>query len=457
LRFHIKLLIILVKIILILLLASSRSNAESLSLDECLNLSQEQNPSLQQARLSLSLNTPAARAAWGQFLPAVSVGYGMTQSATKIRTYLTDDGRVIELPFTFPNGEFIPIQEQKTRNSSYFINAEEILFNGGRNYFNLKNAKLNRELRDKELSVEELNVRSAVTGAFCSAYAAQEGLNLAEEVLAQRQKLLELAQVRLQTGSVTRRDVMQSEVDLGRAKNDSIAAGTHCRRAIEQLNLAIGLPVESAYNLEPLSPLNLPQQSVKQLTSLAQDKNSELAAADLSAQIYGNNVRSAKGDYLPYISASIYHSRSEQSGTKNAFTLDPRNRSTYYRLDFSWSIFDRFTRSLRLQEAKVQQQRALMQRNDLKRTVRQRVSSAWDKMHALDSQLAVAEQNVELARVTLRFEEERYRLGSATTLDIGAAQVSYIQARQDKINLQTEIYIARAELEQAIGMALNDE
>ena len=162
----------------------------------------------------------------------------------------------------------------------------------------------------------------------------------------------------------------------------------------------------------------------------------------------------AYGDYLPNIIGSYSYSRSEQSGTNVDFTMDPRNRSTSVNLTISWNLFDRFTRSLRLQEAKVQLQQSELSQEELKRSIRQQTRSTLASLNSIYQQYQVALKNIELAKENLNFEAERYRLGNATTIDRGFAEISYIQARQDAIRLESEFFSTLGQLEETTGMIL---
>ena len=118
------------------------------------------------------------------------------------------------------------------------------------------------------------------------------------------------------------------------------------------------------------------------------------------------------------------------------------------------TLFDRFTRSLKLQEAKVRNHQAKLSAFELDQNVRHQVRVASDQMISLYEQVQVAAQNSRWAEETLKFEQERYRLGSATVIELGAAQISFIQAKNDQIDLETQFYVALGELEMATGKVL---
>ena len=220
------------------------AQSEPVTLDQCLEWGAIHNHSIRQLALDKEINEPARWAAVGRFLPQLSAGYGIYQSNSRISTYVADDGRVIQLPITI-GGETIPVENRESRNSRYFLNIDEVLFDGGQNYFDFQNAKIAEKLRDAEFSGETLRLRAEITRAYCIAVAAAERMELAEEILIQRRRQLDFANVRFNTGTVTRPNVLQAEVDLGRAENDSLTAVFQQRQSIENLNLLTGIPIDS--------------------------------------------------------------------------------------------------------------------------------------------------------------------------------------------------------------------
>ncbi len=435
--------------------------SEAVSLEQFLRWSELRSPSLQRTSLERELDRPSKLAAWGQFLPSISVGYEIEQSWFYNPTYLNPDGTVATYPrvdtIRVNNADTVvvqPVPEGKRRNSGLYLRFEELLFDGGRNYLNLKNSSLTRQLISSYLREERFALRSEVTRAYSQTVAAERRLDLSGKVVDQRRLQLDLARTRFTTGSVTRRDVMQAEVDLGRALSDSLAAASDVRRVYEELNLLTGLPLDTSYILSGLPRPFEPSWDVDSLAREALICRGDLSTVELTTRIRRNEFLAARGDYLPQLSASYILTRSEQSGVNIPFTLDPRNRYSQVGLTASWQLFDRFTRSLQLQKAKVRRHQADLEFYELTQAVHHQVHTAIDRLAALYQQAQVAEQNSRWAEETLLFEQERYRLGSATVIELGAAQLSYIQARHDQIYVETEFHIALGELEMATGLEL---
>jgi len=69
----------------------------------------------------------------------------------------------------------------------------------------------------------------------------------------------------------------------------------------------------------------------------------------------------------------------------------------------------------------------------------------------------LAAQSVELSSESLRVEQERYRLGLSTILDLRAAQISLSQAQVDLVSRKFDWQLALAEIEALLGRSLIDQ
>ncbi|NQT34708.1 TolC family protein [bacterium] len=431
----------------IIIAATHSSVSGQVTLDDCISLSQSRNISLRRTILEQQLDLPASMAAWGQFFPSVTSGFSIDQSNNYTKTYVSFGESVVVIPDNL-------ISTEKRRNSSYYFRIDETVFDSGRRYLNLKNIKLNERIRDSQLQYERFLLRSQVTTTYTTAIAALRRFDLSEKVVEQRRRQLEFAHARFETGSVTRRDMMQAEVDLGRALSDSLEALLERDNSLERLNLVIGFPLDTNYVLANLPSPFLPYWEIDSLVTTAMETRGDLISSTLRIERAHNDHLAAKGEFLPSVSTSYLYSRSEPANVQSSFTLSPSNKYSRVSLDLTWTLFDRFTKSLRLQEAKIRHQQSKLTEHELALDVRYEVSSAINHITALYKQAQVAAQNSRLSEETLKFEQERYRLGSATVIELGAAQLSFIQAKNDEINIETQFYAALGELELATGMEL---
>ncbi len=443
------------KIIVLLILISLpilSFAARKISLDECLKQGAERNLNIARVELETKLNHYSNRQAWGMFaFPTVSLDYSiMDRTDMKIETYLAEDPRD-------PGGTVIELENPVTStrfNSGYSFKVSQTLFNGGRDLLNLRNSYLQSKIRDEQLTTEQFNMRVLVTQAYCQATAAVRGLEVSKKLVEQRKLQHESAKLRFQTGTVTRRDVLSSDVDLGRARNDSLTAEALVRQTREALNILLDFPIDTTFTYEKLPRKFDPRWDVDSLVSIASKRLSGIKISMMQKKISNNNRLAAWSNYLPTMALSLTENRSEQSGRENPFNLNPRDRSTSFGIRSSWILFNQFSTSYATQESKIRKRQAELdievQKNELKRMVNDLI----DRLKVIYQQSKIAAKNSKLAGETLSFENERYRLGSGTVIDLSTAQVSYIEALREQINLSTEFHITLSELERGTGIIL---
>lgn len=123
-------------------------------------------------------------------------------------------------------------------------------------------------------------------------------------------------------------------------------------------------------------------------------------------------------------------------------------------LSVSLPIFTGFGRQLRVSQARAQQQDAEESVRARALQVRTDVQSRWLALQTSYRAIAVQQASRESAREQLRLAQDRYRLGSGTSLELSDAQAAVARAEGDYINAVYDYHKALAALEAAVGHSL---
>jgi outer membrane protein len=123
-------------------------------------------------------------------------------------------------------------------------------------------------------------------------------------------------------------------------------------------------------------------------------------------------------------------------------------------LTVSLPIFTGFSRSLRLSEARAQEDDAEEEVRARRLQVRTDVHSRYLGLETAFRAIAVQGASREAARDQLRLAQDRYRLGAGTALEVSDAQNSVQQAEGDYVNAVYDYHKAIAALEAAVGRPL---
>jgi outer membrane protein len=120
----------------------------------------------------------------------------------------------------------------------------------------------------------------------------------------------------------------------------------------------------------------------------------------------------------------------------------------------SLPIFTGFGRSLRLSQARAQQEDADEEVRARRLAVRTGVQARYLGLQTAFRAIAVQGSSREAARDQLRLAQDRYRLGAGTALELSDAQTAVQQAEGDYVTSVYDYHKAIAALEAAVGRSL---
>jgi outer membrane protein len=160
-----------------------------------------------------------------------------------------------------------------------------------------------------------------------------------------------------------------------------------------------------------------------------------------------NGLTNGGGALLDPVAQRI---RDENSVFPFQYTGQPFSAS----LIVSLPIFTGFSRSLRLSQARAQQDDADEEVRARRLSVRSDVHGRYLALQTAFQAIAVQASSREAARDQLRLAQDRYRLGAGTALELADAQNAVQRAEGDYITAVYDYHKAIAALEAAVGRSL---
>jgi outer membrane protein len=138
----------------------------------------------------------------------------------------------------------------------------------------------------------------------------------------------------------------------------------------------------------------------------------------------------------------------------NVFPFNYTGQPFQASLRISLPIFTGFGRSLRLSQARAQEQDADESARARRLQVRSDVHARYLGLQTAYQAIGVQAANREAARDQLRLARDRYRLGAGTSLEVADAQNAVQRAEGDYVNSVYDYHKAIAALEAAVGRPL---
>ncbi len=416
----------------LLLLLSVIVSAETLTLEQCIDLALKNHPDVIRARGSVKTARADVLSAFGQFLPRVSAS---------AQVYQTEGSIVIDGIVIAPS--------KITKNYTIGASANLTLFNGGQNIFNYLTAKANKAYFDYAAEQTENNLILSVKLFYFANLASEKLVEIRKEAVKRGEEQFKLASSKFEVGSASKSDVLKAKVQYGKDKLDLINAENGFKKALADLAYLIGLEINSDIKIS--SSFNSRKYDGTETDALkfGTAHFPGLLAADKSLVAARNNVRSAKGGFLPTISVFIGRNYQNQFW-REVKKFDEKDGRWAVGTTLSIPIFQNFSNARNLSRAKVSFNNARSDYYYSKNKLALEIKKAYLDMASAREQLNVSAENEEAAAEDMSLVQEKYNLGAATILELLDAQVSLITAQNDNIQSDFDYNLAVAKLENAM-------
>ena len=324
------------------------------------------------------------------------------------------------------------------------------LFDGFRRLATLGSTAANQDAAEAGVVNQRFQVTLATKQAFYNALATEELVRVAQSQVRRAQQQLQISVEKLRAGSATRSDSLRSTVDYGNARITLLQALANLATA--QANLGRQVGVDQPVRAVPDSALpSLPDTAVLEASALEdtpQVRQSEAQASAARAQVW-----TARAQYWPTLSVSYSNNR-QGTATPNFPLFNNYPETFAWRFGVSWTIFNGFSREQQQVTAGVNRDVAEARAADTRRLVNAQLTQQIAAMTTAYAKIDIARANVAAATEDLRVQNERYRVGAATILDLLISQSALTTAEGDLVQARFDYLIARAQVEALLGRTL---
>ncbi len=302
-----------------------------------------------------------------------------------------------------------------------------------------------QELEQTKLRVtdEVLHLVAEVKTAFYNAQARQQLVGRLQLILEINEAAAELAKKQFEAGTIKELDFVNQQVTYNQSKRDVAHAQMQLRADRERLNRLLGLwGADTQWNTaEKLPPIPKKEIALESLESLALEQRADLAAARKQVEAISRALTLTRNTrFLP-------------TGVKlgvNTEREPDRTRVTGPTLDLELPIFDQGQpRVARLEAQRLQAQAQLDAMTvNARSEVREAHALLLANRELADSYRTVLlPQRVKILELTL----QQYNFMLLGIYDLLLAKQHEAQAERDYVEVWRHYWIARAELERAVG------
>jgi outer membrane protein len=417
--------------------AGASAQERVVTLAEALRLSERVQPAVVRAEAGMRTAGAQRRSAWGSFLPSVS-------ASSSANEFFTEGAPRID-----------PVTGQLTggntsnRSFSTGLSASLDLFTGFRRRAELRAAQAGENAAEASFIDARFQQALTTTNQFLDALAAAQLLRVRETSVRRAEQQLKVSVAKLRTGSATRSDSLRSLVTLGNARLDQLTTQTDLAAAEANLARLIGQAGRVRAADDSAFYAILPGLDTQALRIEAESKSPRVQSAMAEAAAARATVSAARSAYWPTLALS---GTTNWSGSQsNDYTLLNQRQLS---LGLRWNLFDRFDRELSIVQREADRDVAEATAADARRGATADLELRLAELDAARARIEITRTSVVAATEDLRVQQERYRLGASTIVDVLTSQEALNQAEVDVVNARFDYLRAKAELEALIGRNL---
>jgi len=414
-----------------------RAQDRVVTLADAIKLAERTQPSMVQAQGDVRTAAAQRRNAWGTFLPSLSA------SSSASEFFSEGTSRVDPITGQLTTGN------STNRSVSTSLSASVDLFTGFRRGAELQAAKAGQVQADASLVDTRFQQALATTNVFFDALSAAQLVGVREASVRRAEEQLKVAVSKLHAGSATRSDSLRSLVTLGTARLNLIEARTDLATAEANLARQIGdvgrirAADDSSFHrvLTTIDTVGLRNE--------AESRSPRIQTAVATASVARANVRASRSAYWPSLTLGANTGWNASRNNDYDF-LNQRGVS----LQLSWQLFNRFDRELAIAQREASFDVAQATAEDERRAVQAELTARLAELDAAHSKIDITVTSVAAATEDLRVQQERYRLGASTIVDVLTSQEALNQAEVDVVNARFDYLRAKAQLDALIGRTL---
>jgi outer membrane protein len=313
------------------------------------------------------------------------------------------------------------------------------LYAGGKNTAARKAARANTAAARQDDAAVRNALELEVARGFFTVLKTRQFIGAAEATVHSLEGSVEVARKRLEGGTLLKSGMLDIQVRLAQAREELVRARNANALALRALRNLLGIEQGDFEVADSAPAASAPESSDF-------SGRPELAAARHREQAAGEQVRAAKGSYLPRVNAfgsldydyGTYYDRGGGSYTGGAM--------------LQWDLWDGRSTRAKVKEANANLESAREEQRKLRLALDLEVAQARLDLQAAAERLAVTEQAVALAAESVSLTRARFEQELALSTDLIDSEAALLATRVRRAQAEADKRIAVAAVRKALGL-----
>ncbi|MCK5076641.1 MAG: TolC family protein [Calditrichia bacterium] len=412
------------------------------TLKECVKFAVANNPTLKNAWYDMKMAENSKLAGYSGWLPTISGQSYASKSESGPTSYLAGE----YVGEGFPGLDSV----RTTNNFAYSASLNWNLLDVGVSYYNIKKAKTDYQGKVAGYQNQLQQTILSIVEKYYDLVKQQKLLTAKNRAVERSEEQDRRAKTMYELGATAKVDMLRAKVNLGNDKMAFLQQKNALENAKHQLNLAMGR--------EPLTPINvsdelrptLSMEDVSKLKEQLEISNPSLKNLKLALTSSNYNKKISFGSMLPNVAFFARWSRNVPN-MDGMFKDFDREYNHSYGLSLNVNLFNGFRDHVNHQNAKIAEKMAQENFRQQKQQLLSQLKYYYNQFNTFKEIRETNLLNIQAAQEEYKLADERFKIGSGTSLELRDAQVRLSDAEQLLIESDYQLVLTKNQIQALLG------
>lgn len=413
----------------IMMAAPIYANAKQWSLKECIDYALENNISLQKTRLQKESAIEDIKQSTSALLPSLS--FSSSQNVT-YRPW-PESNRA-----TVANGYVETSVDKVYYNGSYGLNANWTVWNGNRNYNQIKLNKITAQKAELDSAYTANSIQEQIAQLYVQILYSNEAVNVCKKTLEVSTLNENRGKEFVGVGKMSKSDLAQLTSQRAKDEYSVVEAEGNLRNFKRQLKQLLQITNDEEFDVTiPNTSDEMALQTIPAMNSVyvsALNTRPEIKNAQIGIESSDLSIKMAKAQRMPTIGLSANAMTNTTSMSDNEWGTQLKNNfDVAGGLTLSVPIFDNRQTKTAIRKAKIQKQEYQLDLLDKQTTLYSTIENYWTQANTNQSMYKAAKESTKSAQVSYDLLSEQFRLGLKNTVELMTGMSNLLNAQQNEL------------------------
>jgi outer membrane protein len=444
---------------------SSKITKHEFSVQQAVDYALKNNAMVKNALLDVQVQQEINKQVTSNAYPHINASIGTTYNPAIAKQVLPDfispatygvltsegvkdgNGNPIVMPSEFG---FVAAQFGTKFTANAGISLNQLLFDG-QVFVGLLARDAAIDFYKKNAEVTQEMIRANIYKIYYQLVVSKTQIELLDANIALLEKNQNDTRIIYETGFREKLDVDKATVQLANLQTEKRKILNGISNGYYGLKTLMGMPIQDELILTDKITDDQIKEGILDLGTYSYDDRKEYQLLQTGIKLNEYNIRRYKLSQIPTVSLSALYAKNAQRNQWNFFNNGQWFTISNINLNINIPIFNGFITKSKIQQSRIELQKAQNQAENLKLSIDNDVAVAKNNFQSAVSTMDFQKKNMELAEKVFQQTKKKYEIGTGSQIEITAAQTDLKSAQTNYINALYDAIIAKIDFMKAAG------